>query len=260
MVSPGTLIRIVDVETTGVEDPCEMIELGWTDLRLAAEGWAIEGGPRSVIANPGMPISFPAMAVHHITAEDVRFGVDPDDLRAEVVVDVDILAAHNWGFDCRFIRSTLPAICTFKCARTIWPDLQSHGNGSIRYERGLCIGDDRAYPPHRAGPDTWITTHILLDLLKERSVEELLDISSRPVLLRKLGFGEHFDKPIAEVPTSYLDWIANKSTMPSDPKKEDVVFTARAELAKRAEAEKQAAPQPVVDPDAWRSQMGSLGI
>lgn len=251
------LIRVCDVESTGIDDPCEMVEIGWTDLRLFPDGWQIESGPRSTLVNPGLPISFPAMAVHHITDAECRIaGADPDDIRAEIVKGVDVLCAHNAAFDGRFIRGhNLPWICTFKAARTIWPDLQSHGNGSIRYERGLCLGDDRAYPPHRAGPDTWVTAHILLDLLNERSVEDLLDISSKPVLLRKCPLNAHYGKPWAEVPWSYLDWIVNKSTMPGDPTKEDIVHTARVELERRAAAPKDA---PAQDPDAWRNQAGSF--
>ncbi|TPL40642.1 hypothetical protein [Mesorhizobium sp. B2-4-6] len=67
MPEPFNLIRVCDVETTGLDDPAEMVEIGWTDVRLFPTGWQIESGPESAIVNPGMPISFPAMAVHHIT-------------------------------------------------------------------------------------------------------------------------------------------------------------------------------------------------
>lgn len=233
MAEPFTLIRIVDVETTGLDDPAEIVELGWTDIRLFHDGWAIERGPEAVLVNPGMPISFPAMAVHHITDDDVRFGVDPDEARAEVVRGVDYIASHNWAFDSRFIRTGRPAICTFKAARTAWPELQSHSNGSIRYERGLCLGDERTQPSHRAGPDTWVTAHILLDLLKTHTVEQLADISSKPVRMLKMPFGKHAGIPFTDVPGDYLDWLVNKSDMARDPKKEDVIFSAKQELKRR---------------------------
>lgn len=258
MTAPLTLIRVCDVETTGLEDPAEIVELGWTDLRLFPTGWEIESGPYSLLVNPGMPISFPAMAVHHITPADVEDGESPGVARQIAVNGADMLCSHNWAFDSRFIRSTLPAICTFKCSRTAWPDLQSHGNGSIRYERGLCLGDPRTEPSHRAGPDTFVTAHILLDLLKVLSIEEMLEITRNPVLLRKIDFGEHAGKAFPEIPWDYLNWIVNKSNMPQDPKREDVVHTAKLELAKRANgsAPDQRKAAPVVDPDAWRKEMG----
>ncbi|EBU7498144.1 hypothetical protein DK058_25045, partial [Salmonella enterica subsp. enterica serovar Typhi] len=231
-----TLIRVVDTETTGIEEPAEMVEAGWTDVHITGSGQIIidPSGPRSRLVRPGVPISFGAMAVHHISEAMVEAGDDPDAIRAKLAYGADILCAHNAAFDRRFIRGhNLPWICTFKGARTVWPELQSHSNGAIRYERGLCLHDARAMPSHRAGPDTWITAHILADLLSSVSVDQLIEICNNPVLQKKVGFGEHAGKLWADVPDSYLDWILNKSTMPSDPKKEDAVFTARAELARR---------------------------
>lgn len=258
-----SLIRVVDGETTSMEDPAELVEIGWTDVRLFPDGWAIERGPMSKLVNPGMPISFPAMAVHHITDQVAGGGMDPDQARVEIVAGADTLCAHNVEFDSRFIRGhSLPWICTFKAARTAWPELQSHKNGSIRYERGLCLDDPRTEPSHRAGPDTWVTAHILLDLLKLYQPETLIEISMKPVLLLKVDFGEHAGKRWSEVPTGYLNWIIHLSTMPTDPKKVDVVHTARLEWVKRTsdpQPQQQQAARPateVVDPDAWRKTIG----
>jgi exodeoxyribonuclease X len=165
----------------------------------------------------------------------VRFAKSADEARQIVATGADYLCAHNAAFDSRFVRDHgLPWICTLKAARAIWPDLQGHGNGAIRYERRLCPHDDRALPSHRAGPDTWVTAHILLDLLREVSVDRLIAITENPVLLRKVDFGEHSGKPWSEVPDKYLHWILHTSNMPSDPKKEDVVFTARCEVKRRS--------------------------
>jgi exodeoxyribonuclease X len=259
-----TLIRVVDTETTGMDDPAEMVELGWTDVRLFPDGWGIERGPYSHLVNPGMPISFPAMAVHHITDAVAGGGMDPEQARADIVAGADYLCAHNVEFDSRFVRGhSLPWICTFKAARTAWPELQSHKNGSIRYERGLCLDDPRTEPSHRAGPDTWVTAHILLDLLKIYPPETLVEISANPILLLKVDFGQHAGKRWSEVPTDYIDWILHKSGMKDDATKADVVFTARKQWVERTSdpQPRPAAAAPThetVDPDAWRSQMGSF--
>jgi exodeoxyribonuclease X len=154
----------------------------------------------------------------------------------------------------------VPWICTFKAARTAWPELQSHKNGSIRYERGLCLDDPQTEPSHRAGPDTWVTAHILLDLLKLYQPETLVEISTKPVLLLKVDFGLHAGKRWSEVPTDYIDWILHKSGMKDDATKVDVVHTARLEWVKRTSAPQpqQTARPPVetVDPDAWRKTIG----
>lgn len=252
MTQPLTLVRVVDVETTGLEDPAEMVEVGWTDVRHFPTGWAIESGPHSVLVNPGMKISFGAMAIHHITEEMAVAGIQPDAAKSSVLAGADILCAHGAEFDSRFIGGrTIPWICTLKGSHAAWPDMESHSNGAIRYARELCLYDAAAYPPHRAGPDTWITAHILLDLLAEIDLEKLLELSVKPIRLLKMPFGEHFGKRWSEVPDSYLDWIIRK--LADDPKKADAVHTARIEIARRR-AEAPADVQ-TDDPDAWRSQM-----
>lgn len=230
MADPFTLIRVIDTETTGIDDPAEMVEIGWTDVRLFPQGWQIERGPESVLVNPGMPITFPAMAVHHIADHEARFGADPDEIRRDIGRGVDIFCAHNWQFDSRFLKTQKPYICTLKAARTIWPDLQGHSNGSIRYELGLVPHDDeRAMPSHRAGPDTWVTAHILLKLLETHTVEQLLDISANPIrLLRFPGGNKHRGKPFSEIARTdpgYLRWVIDKSEF-----NEDVKFSATAAL------------------------------
>lgn len=264
MADPFTLIRVTDTETTGMNDPAEMVEIGWTDIRLFPTGWGIESGPHSRLVNPGLPISFGAMAVHHITQAEAETGISPEEARRLVKAGADVLCAHNAAFDSRFIPGHDPAwICTYKAAKTAWPDLESHTNGAIRYARNLVAADDpRAMPSHRAGPDTWVTAHILLDLLKEYSLEKLLDIASKPVLLLKINFGKHEGLRFSEIPFDYLDFIVNKSDMRNDPKKEDVVFTAREEIRRRASSAPASQPPtqraPVEDPDAWRSKVGSF--
>lgn len=229
MADPFTLIRVIDTETTGIDDPAEMVEIGWTDVRLFPDGWQIERGPQSVLVNPGMPIGFLAMAVHHITEDECRFGADPEQIRRDIGSGADIFCAHNWQFDSRFLKTRLPAICTFKAARVAWPDLQSHSNGSIRYELGLCLGDERTQPSHRAGPDTWVTAHILLRLLETHTVEQLLDISANPIrLLRFPGGNKHRGKFFSEIARNdpgYLQWVIDKSEFG-----EDVKFSAAAAL------------------------------
>lgn len=231
-----TLIRVADTETTDIDLPAEMVEIGWTDVRLFAGGWEIERGPVSALVNPGMPIKFGAMATHHISQAEAETGIDPDEARRRVESGADYLCSHNNEFDRKFIPGNrLPWICTYKVAKTVWPNLQSHKNGAIRYELDLCIGDERAEPSHRAGPDTWVTAHILLKLLPLLTLQEMVTISRNPLLMEKINFGQHDGARFVDLPDSYLDWMINKSDMPNDPKKVDVVFTARQEIKRRAQ-------------------------
>jgi exodeoxyribonuclease X len=259
MAEPLTIVRVADTETTGLADPKEMCEIGWTDIRLFPTGWAIESGPHARIVNPGMPITPGARAAHHLSDEDVADGMSPDEARAMLTTGVDYLCFHNALYDCQLVKPKIPVICTYKCSKERWPDLESHKNGAIWYALGLGGGAKQMEPVHRAGPDSWTTAHILLDLLRIYTPDMMVEISRNPLRLLKVTFGKHNGKTFAELPWDYLDWIVNKSEMCSDPEKEDVVYSARLELQRRAEQEAPSRAGSTVvpaDPDAWRNDAG----
>lgn len=260
MSDPFTLIRVIDTETTGLTDPKEIVEIGWTDVRLFPTGWAIESGPHALLVNPGMPITPGAKSAHHLFDEDVADGIAPDEARRLVAAGADYIACHNLAYDGPLLKSAKPGICTFKCAKEVYPNLESHKNGTIWYALGLGYGAKQMEPVHRAGPDSWTTAHILLDLLRVLAVETMVDISANPLRLLKMTFGKHAGTPFSELPTDYLDWILHKSDMKNDPDKEDIVYTARLEWVKRTSSSDTkppapSAPREVEDPDAWRKEM-----
>ena len=53
-------------------------------------------------------------------------------------------------------------------------------------------------------------------------------LSTKAVVLRKVGFGKHFGSLWADVPLDYLEWCARQDFDP------DVKFTVKSELARRA--------------------------
>ncbi|TIS37551.1 hypothetical protein [Mesorhizobium sp.] len=260
MTAPLALIRVADTETTGLADPKELVEIGWTDVRLFPTGWAIESGPHARLVNPGMPITPGARAAHHITDEEAASGMAPDDARALISTGADFICCHNLAYDSPLLKSGKPGICTFKCAKETYPLLDSHKNGAIWYALGLGGGAKQMEPVHRAGPDSWTTAHILLDLLRVLPAETMVEISANPLRLLKMNFGKHAGTPFTDLPWDYLDWILHKSNMRNEPDHADVVHSARLELLRRADAPADT-PQPTsqsaatADPDAWRSQV-----
>ncbi len=261
MAEPLTLIRVTDTETTGLADPKELVEIGWTDVRLFPTGWAIESGPHARLVSPGMRVTPGARAAHHITDDELATGMMPDDARALIASGPDFIACHNLAYDAPLLRAGKPGICTFKCAKEVYPDLESHKNGAIWYALGLGDGAKQMEPVHRAGPDSWTTAHILLHLLHELTVERMIEISANPLRLLRMNFGKHAGMSFTELPWDYLDWIVNKSNMRNEPDNEDVVYTARLELSRRAESPTEpktgssASTASPGDPDAWRKQM-----
>lgn len=156
--------RVIDIETTGLAPPAEIIEVGCVDVLVADGSIEIEQ-PRSRLFRPLYSISPETMAVHHITERDFL----PDspvctegELEAFVVGPSapDAFVAHNCEFKQRFIpghvTAELPWICTHKIALRIWPDAPRHSNQVLRYWRQLTLDAELAMPPHRAGPDAWL--------------------------------------------------------------------------------------------------------
>lgn len=237
------LIRCADFETTGLNpaDGAGVCEIGWCDLIGLGDPieWQVTK-PFSILVNPGHKIPPEMSAIHHITdamvAKAPRFGETAAGL---LKGPPRALCAHNARFEQAFFTVQVPWICTYRVAVTIAPQAPSHSLQALRYWATLGCDDDLAMPPHRAGPDAYVNAVLLARLLNKTSVEEMLKISAGPVILPRFHFGEHAGKPIAQVPTSYLAWIVEKSKGPWDA---DVMATAQHYLAERRAADRARGP------------------
>lgn len=69
------LIRVVDLETCGLEPPAGICEIGFCDLVKDGQEWIV-GRPANLLVDPGMPIPPETSAVHHIVDEDVAGAPD----------------------------------------------------------------------------------------------------------------------------------------------------------------------------------------
>lgn len=223
------LIRIVDLETTGTRPPADgVVELGWQDLEHADGAWRIGAGPHARYVHPGRDIPARTSAIHHIVDEDVAGAppwheVAPPVLAAPGLVT---LAAHRVEFERRWCTNALtgglPWVCTWKCALRLWPDLPSHSNQSLRYERRPA-GLDRAMglPAHRAGPDAYVTAHHLRDQLAEASLDQLIAWTREPALLVRVPYGPMRGRLWRDMDEAFLDATLSRNT------DRDVRFTAR---------------------------------
>lgn len=229
------IARVIDYETTGTpeDQDAEIIEFGRVDVHLASR---TIGNPWSSLARPRGPIPAVTKAVHHITEADVAEAPAARELWEPFFEDcgaADILVAHNAKFEQHFHAGDGRAwIDTYKVARVVWPDAPTHSNQGLRYWLDLTLDAERAFPPHRALPDAYVTAHILVRLLSQKSIEEMVHISKYPALLRKITFGTKAKGQLYEdAPLDYLEWIRDKSDMDEDTK-----FSARYWAAKRTRA------------------------
>lgn len=231
-----TRLRVIDLETTGTEPPAEIIEFGRVDVEIGPAGTMVEP-PLAWLYRPLRGIPPETMAVHHITEAD--FGPDtpvctPEYLHSAVWGGPTpaALVAHSCAFERQFVTEAttgaIPWICTYKVAMHVWPDAPRHSNQVLRYWRNLGLDNALAMPPHRAGPDAWVTAHLLADLAQYATFDQMVAWTNEPRPMPKLTFGKHRGQAWTEVPTDYLQWMERQTDMDSD-----VVWHAQQELARR---------------------------
>lgn len=229
---PDPMIRVVDFEATGLGTDAQIVEVGFTDLNAATREI---GATQSFLCRvAAMPPE--VRAVHHIRAEET-WAFPPYDRRClfeeAARAGVYAWAAHNASFEERFIAGSLPMFCTYKAALRHWPDAPGHGVFALLYwleDQGRVTLDlARAYPPHRAGPDSYASAVLLKALLDDGvSGRTLREWSAEPRILPRCPIGKYRDRPWAECDWGFLDWILR--TIQDDP---DLRFNASLEMERR---------------------------
>lgn len=229
-------IRVVDFETTGMEPPFEVVEVGLCDVVKASptSPWIVEEPISWLCGVQAIPPE--TRAVHWISMAETA-GLEPFDATAliEQSSDVAILAAHNMEFENRWLHADgiLPLLCTYKAALRVWPDAPGHSNSVLRCwleDQGLvALTDSLAQPAHRAGPDAYVTAHILAALFATGATgKEMVAWTREPRLLPRCPIGKFRGVPWAEVEGGFLAWMLAQPSM-----EEDLKWLARRELDRR---------------------------
>lgn len=231
-----TIIRVIDFETTGTEPPAQVCEVGICDLNLEAK--EVHRPFAWLCGVKEMPPE--VRAVHHISLAECE-GQSPfmaGEMFGKAYGVPDAMAAHNAEFETKFFPSPVPVICTYKAALRVWPDAPSHSNGALRYwleDQGLITPDHAlTQPAHRAGPDAYVTAHILLALFNAGATgKQMVAWTKEPRLLPKCPLGKFRGMPWSEVEAGFLGWMLRQETM-----EEDLKWNAKREIARRSEGAK----------------------
>jgi len=229
-------VTVIDTETTGLDPAVDrVVQIAAVELRRFGKGNFAIGVPALSLVNPGIPIPPQASGVHHIVDEDVS---DAPSLVEAVALSVPLnpnpIAAHNARFDRQFLPMLRdrPWIDTYRCAMHLYPDAPDYKVGTLFYYLGC--GRLLSRSPHSAPFDARLAANILARMLDEAPLEELIRLSTKAVKLRTILFGKHANEKWADVPSSYLKWILEKSAK-GDEFEPDVVFTAKKLLQEREE-------------------------
>ena len=239
-----TIIRVVDLETTGFTPPeAGVCEIGYidvvaksTDLVGRPHDWFVDSASGGdIICNPGHPIPPETSAIHHIVDDDVLSAPKFRDICSGITDDTSVpyLAAHNAKFERQFITDDLAPgrgwICTYKAALRLWPDAPSHSNQTLRYwRRPDGLSRDIANVAHRAYPDAYVTAFLLRDMLNDgATIEQLIQWTEEPALQVKCHIGKWRGTPWREVDDGFLYWVSQRDF------DEDILFTVRVEMERR---------------------------
>lgn len=217
------MFRVIDFETTGFPPNAGIVEIGWTNVSVGNGPTKLDG-PYAELFNPEMPMELGALAVHHIQTKELQGKSHPQTKLDDFHEGADFIVAHNAAFEQKFYVPPIPVICTMKVAYRLYPDAPQHTNQVLRYYLGLNdLPYEQSMPAHRAGPDTYVTARIFLEMLKKVSelkipLADLVKWSAEPPLLPRCPIGKMRGKPWAEVDSGFLNWMLKQPTMEADLK------------------------------------------
>jgi exodeoxyribonuclease X len=230
---------LFDTETTGNGAEDRIIQVG---------GILLENRNMPIVydelCSTQKEISFEAMAVHHITPEDIedKPPFEKSDFYSMLLENNDasnFLIAHNISFDLSMLEkegfeNNYTLIDTLRCAKHLLPDAQSHALQHLRYSLGLYKEEKEeaqklniTIKAHDAIGDV-LVMKLLLTKLKERVMEQypnenpmnrLTELTNTPVLLKNFRFGKYKDRLIEEVAREdggYLAWMLKSLELDED--------------------------------------------
>lgn len=208
-------LLFIDTETTG---------LGQED-RVFQVAYDFDGVEYNESFKPELPICIEAMETTHVTNKDIADKKAFADSEMEkhlsgIFSDSEnIFIAHNAKFDVKMLEKENlkvgPVIDTLKIAQFLDPHakLGAYRLQYLRYALDLEVVDAQA---HDALGDIRVLKALFIRLyekmLKEstdqsETIQKMIQISSEPVLIKKINFGKHAGKmleEVAEVDKGYL--------------------------------------------------------
>lgn len=219
-------LLFLDTETTGI---------GPED-RLCQVAYKFQEVEKEALFKPPVPIGIDAMAVAHITnkmVSDKEAFLDSAMHKnlAEIFSGEHILVAHNAGFDVEMLRrenlTPKQSIDTFKLAQYLDfnGEVPKYALQYLRYYYDLEVPNA---PAHDALGDIRVLEK-LFDFYFEKMLvsgknetdilEEMLNVSARPILVKKFNFGKYVGMSVSDVAArdrGYLQWLLNEKTRMRD--------------------------------------------
>lgn len=179
---------ILDTETTGFDlETDRVIELGMLVFEFdPSNGEVLRVIHRfDELEDPGFPIPPSSTEIHHITDAMVSGKRIDDTQVAALLHGVDVVIAHNAGFDRPFVEARWPLFAELNWGCSLKDiDWRQEGFGSAKLDY-LLYTQGLFHEAHRAEADCWALLEILSRVLPQSQQTALL------VLLEKLNQPQH---------------------------------------------------------------------
>ena len=244
-------IIVLDTETTGMLEKDRICQLSYLVLN---EEFEIEE-VHNDLCKPPLPISFEAMAIHHITPEMVEGEPTCVQTKAykrlcELNSIENIIVIQNATFDLGMLAkegfsSQMNLIDTFRVLRAYYPNDGSFALQFKRYQWGLYKQEEDlakklgiTIKAHDALGDVIVLKHLFERLCDEHSMPKMILLCSEPIILSHIPFGKNRGKKFVDVARTDrqdLQYMLNSNGLDVDVKasilhalestKENVILT-----------------------------------
>ncbi|UTO18189.1 MULTISPECIES: 3'-5' exonuclease [Acinetobacter] len=170
----------------------------------------------------GQPISFAAMAVHHILESDLAD--QPFYKEFKLPSETTYIIGHNVDYDiaaiarCGVDTSKLKPICTLALARHVWEDAEAHNISALIYliSKGSEKAREMLKGAHRADADIILTANILMHIIHQlniENIEQLYIASEQARIPKSITFGKHKGSSIQDLPADYIQWLLRQDDL-----------------------------------------------
>ncbi len=208
-------IIVLDTETTGMFEKDRICQLSFLVLN---EEFEIEE-VHNDLCKPPLPISYEAMAIHHITPEMLEGEPSCVQTKAykrlcELNVAHNLLVIQNAAFDLGMLAkegfsSQMNLIDTFRILRAYYPNDGSFSLQYKRYQWGLYKQEEAlakqlgvTINAHDALGDVIVLKNLFERLCDEHSIPKMLLLCSEPIILSHIPYGKNKGKKFIDVALS----------------------------------------------------------
>ncbi|MCH7338165.1 conserved hypothetical protein [Acinetobacter proteolyticus] len=166
------------------------------------------------------PISYGAMAVHHILESDIEGKPGYESFR--LPAGVQYIIGHNVDYDIQAIKLAdksvdAKAICTLALSRMVWPDA-AHNLSALIYmlAKGSVKSRESIRNAHNAKQDILLTAVLLKQICKSLGIKDMQSLylfSEQARIPTRMPYGKHKNILIKDLPADYVSWLLRQDDL-----------------------------------------------